>query len=405
MVQVRKLPCAHKIVDLLQESRRHSHRRTYQWLFKKITVFLRERREEANFESEVKGLSDGPVKPKTPGMPAACGGATQDPAPTGTGKRPPKQKQEQQAPAETVPGAPATTKGKGKSKGKTKEQPTGAPAGGRPSTGPGSWPLNADGTRKKMLDLTTAEKAKIPCSFHGRGVCRSGAACDFLHAAPAEDAAAAAAKAAAKAKAKAKAVAKAKAGATPGLTALTAAVGTTAAEAAGGTKQSTTTATASHNGTDTQSTATASSTLWNSLRSFLHTALPSPQIMKAALPLIAHVLNSQVFNSTTTLPMITSTLSEPTFYSVPVTSLQLPTPYSLDHIDALAANVVQQPSSAGELAFEILGDTAAGLTIGSRAELVRKGVPEALEDALCEQLANPVTFATGGGVQLSSEKA
>ena len=84
---------------------------------------------------------------------------------------------------------------------------------------------------------------------------------------------------------------------------------------------------------------------------------------------------------------------------------QLTTPYALDHTDALAANVVQQPSGAGELAFEILGDTAAGLTIGSRAELVRKGVPEDLVDALCEQLANPVTFATGGGTQLSKEKA
>ena len=65
---------------------------------------------------------------------------------------------------------------------------------------------------------------------------------------------------------------------------------------------------------------------------------------------------------------------------------------------ALAADVVQQPTGAGELAFEILGDTAAGLTIGSRAELIRKGVPESLVDALCEQLTNPVTFATGGGV-------
>ena len=109
--QVRKLPCVHKVVDLLRESRRHSRRRTYQWLFKKITVFLRERCEEANFESEFKGLSDGPAKPKTPGMPAISGG-THDQPPLGAGKRQPKQKQEQ-APAETVPGAPATTKGKG----------------------------------------------------------------------------------------------------------------------------------------------------------------------------------------------------------------------------------------------------------------------------------------------------
>ena len=155
-----------RTIERIKESPKGSSRRTFQWIWAKLTEHLNELKEDQNEQSVREALlgktakqeKATPVKPepKTKATPANPAPAAKQPKGKGKGKGEAKGNDTQQNQGTQDEGN--KPKAKPKPKGKPKATP-------KTSTEPGP-------------------KATIPCKFHAQGNCNRGSSCPFSHETP-----------------------------------------------------------------------------------------------------------------------------------------------------------------------------------------------------------------------------
>ena len=155
-----------RTIERVKESPKGSSRRTFQWIWAKLTEHLNELKEDQNEQSVREALlgktakqeKATPVKPepKTKATPANPAPAAKQPKGKGKGKGEAKGNDTQQNQGTQDEGN--KPKAKPKPKGKPKATP-------KTSTEPGP-------------------KATIPCKFHAQGNCNRGSSCPFSHETP-----------------------------------------------------------------------------------------------------------------------------------------------------------------------------------------------------------------------------
>ena len=154
-------------IDKIRDSSEASHRRTFEWLFGKLTATLYEPREDTNEEAirRLLHLNEGKGKGKDKVKPKAATAVQKDETPTALPVNP-----KSKAPPKGDKDSPKGSKGKGKG-----DKPA---KGGNPPVPPKA---RADGPPPKANPKDNRDKSTVPCLFFPTGTCNSGESCPFSH--------------------------------------------------------------------------------------------------------------------------------------------------------------------------------------------------------------------------------
>ncbi len=166
-------PLLARTMELYDESRAKSSKRTFHWLWDRLDRVVRRKRQEDNqanvsnafANSAAPGITQDGKNNKLPGGSGLTLTSEQKKAARAAKRKEKKEKkkaeeQQQSGNSRTLPSAPGKTKGKGKGKGKKK---------------------NGSDQKKEPTAAEKAQMATIPCRFYAANACNRGAQCYFLH--------------------------------------------------------------------------------------------------------------------------------------------------------------------------------------------------------------------------------
>ena len=174
-----KCPALKAKVEKAREAGLSSHRRSTEWLWKRVDIVIELHQQKINRQEFDRTLQAKPEvltstttqKPNVPANPAKPDAQPKGDKPTKEKKKKKNKDGEDEVPATPAPNTPRTPrtpKGKGeKGKGKGK-------GGGQGDTTPRSQQAQS------AKNMTAEEKARTPCMFYAYGACRSDN-CAFLH--------------------------------------------------------------------------------------------------------------------------------------------------------------------------------------------------------------------------------
>jgi hypothetical protein len=173
--QLKHHPKMGTAIEKYESSKLDSHRRSYEWLWKKMNDIITRHKVDHNVTVFDKALASGKTT-RAAGAPANVDDSKSEKKDKKRGKRGGKKKNKGES--EDVPAAPAP--------GKTTPPPKRdvSPGGkGKKGKGKDYTPRGTDNgnTTPRGTPLTAEQKAKLPCMFYAFKSCHAGGKCAFLH--------------------------------------------------------------------------------------------------------------------------------------------------------------------------------------------------------------------------------